>query len=57
MNSRLHYNDQLLGGDILKKKDLASSEKALVAKTLENTTFAHSLDMEERVIFDIGNHT
>ena len=38
-------------------KNVASSEKAFVAKTHENTTFAHSLDMDERIVFDIGNST
>jgi len=40
-----------------KMKDVASSEVNLATKNNKNTTFAHSLDMEERIIFDIGNNT
>ena len=54
---RVHFLDRHEGGDILKMKNVASSEKAFVAKTHENTTFAHSLDMDERMIFNIGNST
>ena len=53
----MHFFDRREGGDILKMKNVASSEKAFVAKTNKNTTFAHSLDMDERIVFDIGNST
>ena len=49
--------DRHRGGDILKMKNVASSEKALVAKIHKNTTSVHSLDMEERIIFGTGNNT